>query len=72
MVKITVDADTAEAIRSSDALVPVHDERGECVGYVMPPLSDEDLEEIERPRDSDGPWYTTAEVMEHRKSVDNQ
>ena len=70
MVKITVDAHTAEAIRSSDALVPVHDERGECVGYVMPPLSDEELKEIARRLDSDGPWYTTAEVLEHLKSLE--
>lgn len=65
MVRITVNAETAEAIRTSEELVSLYDGAGECLGYVMPPLSDEQHAAIKRRLSSDGPWYTTPEVIDH-------
>ncbi|REK31060.1 MAG: hypothetical protein DWQ41_01140 [Planctomycetota bacterium] len=72
MVKITVSADAAAAIRSSSEMVALHDESGNCLGYVTPPLSDAEQAAIRRRLESDGPWYTTAEVLDHLKSLDTE
>ena len=72
MVRIKVDSRTAEAIRSSNELVSLEDESGECLGYVTAPLSDEEQAAIGRRLASDGPWYSTEEVLDHLKSLETE
>ena len=72
MVRIKVDSQIAEAIRSSNEVVSLEDESGQCLGYITPPLSDEEQVAIERRLASDGPWYTTKEVIDHLKSLETE
>jgi hypothetical protein len=63
MVRVILDHETAEAIRTTNEVVQIFDERGECLGYMMPPLSREERATIRERLESEGPWYTTEEVL---------
>jgi hypothetical protein len=39
------------------------------VGYFPPPLSAAEVAEAKRRLNSDGPWYTTQQVIEHLDSL---
>ena len=72
MVRVTVDRETAQAIRTTNEIVQVFDDQGECLGYMMPPLSKEERAIIRERLESDGPWYTTEEVMAHLPSLESK
>jgi hypothetical protein len=70
MPAIMLTKDQLAILGESDGNAILTDEYGNHVGYVSPPLSQAELEELHRRADSDGPWYTTAEVLEHLKSLE--
>lgn len=72
MPHITVDETQAQLIRESEEPVEVRDENGQCLGYLSHGFTEDDLAEAERRSQSKGPWYTTAEVLEHLRSLKAQ
>lgn len=71
MVRVNVDSATARAIRGTNEVVQILDDQGECLGYMMPPLSREERAIIRERLESDGPWYSTEEVMAHLHSLES-
>jgi hypothetical protein len=71
MVRVNVDRETALAIRSTNEVVQIFDDRGECLGYMMPPLSKEERAIVRERLESDGPWYTTEEVLAHLQTLES-
>lgn len=70
MSDIRLTKEQLEILTASGGTAVLTDEEGHPVGYVSPPLSATELRELERRADSDGPWYTTAEVLAHLKSLE--
>ncbi len=66
----------------SEATVPVaiRDPEGKLLGYASPSehkpkshgFTREEIAETRRRADSDGPWYTTAQVLEHLRKLDEK
>jgi len=69
MRQIVLSDDQARAIQAAGGPVEVRDGYGNLLGYVSPPPSDAEVAEAGRRLASDGPWYTTGQVMDHLKSL---
>ena len=70
MTRIVLSDDQARAVQAAAGVVEVRDGRGNLLGYVSPPPSDAEITAARRRLESDGPWYTTREVMDHLKSLE--
>ncbi|HMT21692.1 MAG TPA: hypothetical protein PKE20_10690 [Promineifilum sp.] len=80
MNSITTDASWRQLFASATGVTPVHDSEGRLLGYFSPVYSANaaeyeaiaarnDTEEMKRRREYDGKWFSTAEVLEHLKSL---
>ena len=65
MAEIILTDDQASALQVAAGPVEVRDRRGTLLGYLSPPASDADIAEATRRLKSDGPWYTTRQVLDH-------
>ena len=72
MTQIVLSDEQAQAIRSATGPVQLLDREGKLLGYVPRPLTNERIAELNRRAESDGPWYTTQQVLEHLASLDQQ
>ena len=70
MTQIVLSDDQAKAVQTATGVVEVRDRQGNLLGYVSPPPSDAEIAEARRRLESDGPWYTTEQVMGHLKSLE--
>lgn len=79
MVSITIDSDLVRQLESADGEVELRDADGRLVGrfrslrpQTVPAhvLEQFDIEEIYRRERSGKPTYSTAEVLEHLRSLD--
>ena len=70
MAQIVLSDDQAKAVQAATGVVEVRDRQGNLLGYVSPPPSDAEIAEARRRLESDGPWYTTEEVMDRLKSLE--
>ncbi len=79
MLEILVDAEQAKLIAETETAVPVLDPNGKLIGHVVrvpkdkespPPLTKEQIAEAEKRLGSEGPWYTTEQVMNHLHSLE--
>lgn len=81
MERIILDDELRGKLLSLTRPLELCDETGKVVAQVWPvfdPAEYEELvpeindEELERRANSEGPWYTTAEVLEHLKKLESQ
>ncbi len=78
MARIVLDAATIAKLTTELHPVEVCDEQGNVIGTFRPRLDPAKYgplepqiseEELERRMKSNGPWYTTAEVLEHLRKL---
>jgi hypothetical protein len=78
--ELVVDDEQARLIVESRAPIAIRDRRGRVLGRIVredsedaPPRtwSAERIGELEQRLDSDGPWYSTEEVLEHLKTLES-
>ena len=70
MTQIVLSDDQAKAVQGAAGVVELRDRHGNLLGYVSPPPSDAEITEARRRLESDGPWYTTEQVTDHLKSLE--
>lgn len=69
---ITIDEQQAKVILESAGEVEVRDRDGNRLGYVARGFSAEEIAEAQRHFASNGPWYTTQQVLDHLRSLETQ
>jgi hypothetical protein len=72
MTQIIVDDQEAALIKQAARMVQVVDHHGTVVGYITPAPTDEELEKWRRRLANDEPTYTTAEVLEHLRGLEER
>jgi hypothetical protein len=70
MNRLVLSDEQARLLSLSKEVVEVVDQDGKHLGYVTTDFSAEEIAEAERRAGSDGPWYTTDEVLKHLKSLE--
>ncbi len=68
-MRIVLSDDQASAVQAATGIVEIRDRRGSLLGYVSPPPADAEIAEAKRRLQSDGPWLTTEQVMDHLESL---
>lgn len=71
MTSITLDDALASQIREATDGVELRDKSGAVVAYISPTFAAEGIEAAARLKGSEGPWYSTQEVLNHLQSLDN-
>jgi hypothetical protein len=69
MTTITLTPDQLKRLNDAGGDVVLVDADGQQVGCVSPPLPEREWEAMKARIDSDGPWYTTAEVITHLQTL---
>ena len=69
MNQIILNDDQVKAVQAATGAVELRDQQGKLVGYIARPPGDEELAEAKRRLSSQGPWHTTAQVMDHLDSL---
>lgn len=70
MTQIILNDDQAQAVQAARDAVEVRDRSGRLLGYVSPPPGDAEIAQAKRRLQSQGPWYTTEEVLEHLRTLE--
>lgn len=70
MPHIVVDDEQARIISESTEDVEIRDRTGRRLGAISRGFTPEQIAEAERRADSDGPWFTTEQVLERLRSLD--
>ena len=70
MMRIVLSDDQANAVQAATDVVEIRDRRGSLLGYISPPPGDAEIAEAKRRLESNGPWHTTEQVMDHLKSLE--
>lgn len=70
MPHIILDDEQAKIIAQAKGSVEIRDRSGRCLGYLSHGFTAEEIAEAERRAASDGPWYTTQQVLEHLRSLE--
>jgi hypothetical protein len=70
MTQIILTDDQVSALQFAAGTVEVRDGRGALLGYIARPPSDAEIAEATRRLASDGPWYTTQQVLDHLDSLE--
>lgn len=70
MIRIVLNDDQVKAVEDSSGTVELRDSRGRLVGYAARSSSSEDIAAAKARLCSDGPWYTTAQVLGHLQSLE--
>ncbi len=69
-MRIVLSDDRANAVQAATDVVEIRDRHGSLLGYVSPPPGEAEIAEAKRRLESDGPWHTTEQVMDHLKSLE--
>jgi hypothetical protein len=80
MNEIILTTEQASILASAEGLVAIRRPDGSFIGWVSPgtnfilpnacPFSPEEIAEAKARAESPGPWFTTAEVLEHLRSLE--
>jgi hypothetical protein len=69
---IVVDDQQAQIIAQTPGGLEIRDQQGRCLGYVAHGITKEDIALAKKALASDEPRYTTQEVLNHLRSLDQQ
>ena len=69
MIQIVLSDEQAKVLQAATDAVEIRDSHGKLLGYISPPPSDAELAAAKRRLESDGPWYTTDQVLDHLRSL---
>jgi hypothetical protein len=80
MPELIVTDEQARMISEATAAIPIRDSQGHVIGHAVAAttrggsscLSSDQVAGAEKRLDSDGLWYTTAQVMEHLRNLDSE
>jgi hypothetical protein len=72
MTQIILNDDQAETIRRAVGSVALVDRDGKLLGRISRPFTNEHIAELIRRAESDGPWYTTKQVLDYLATLDRQ
>jgi hypothetical protein len=74
MTQVILNHEQTSTIRGTSGSVEIVDESGILVGYLNRKTlaTPEEIAEAKRRLNSDGPWYTTAELLDHLKSLEQK
>jgi len=72
MTQIILTDDQVSVLQIAAGTVEVRDQRGALLGYLSRPSSDAEIAEASRRLKSDGPWYTSQEVLGHLDSLERR
>jgi hypothetical protein len=72
MTQIILTDDQVSALKTAAGTVEVRDRQGALLGYLSRPASDAEIAEASRRLKSEGPWYTTQQVLDHLDSLDRR
>lgn len=70
MAQIVLNDEQAKAVQAANGALEVRDSHGNLLGYVSPPVSSAEIDEAIKRLHSDGPWYTTQQVLDRLKSLE--
>jgi hypothetical protein len=69
MPQIVLNDEQAKIVATALQPVQVRDAKGNVLGTIPPSWTEEDIAEAKRRLASDEPWFTTAEVLAHVRSL---
>jgi hypothetical protein len=69
---IVVDDQQAQVIAQTSDSLEIRDQQGRCLGYVAHGFTPEDIALAKKSLASDEPRFTTQEVLNHLRSLDQQ
>lgn len=72
MSRIVVSEEQAALITASNNALQVRDSQGRLIGYVTPALTADELANLKARIAANEPTYTTAEVLEHLRSLEQR
>lgn len=72
MLHITLDQNQAEILARAGKSIQVFDQQGRLIGFMEPAPTEEEIARAISRRDLDEPEYTTAEVLEHLRSLEKE
>ncbi|HEV3080982.1 MAG TPA: hypothetical protein VGY66_14460 [Gemmataceae bacterium] len=72
MPQIILDDEQAKLLASSLKPVEVRDRQGNLLGVIPPVWTEEEVADAKKRLASNEPRYTTAEVLEHLRSLDGK
>lgn len=72
MSHIIVTDEQAALISRSNGMIQVQDCQGRVIGYVTPAPTAEEIAKLKARLSVPQPTYTTAQVLEHLRSLDQQ
>ena len=72
MPQIILDDEQAKLLASSLKPVEVRDRQGNLLGVIPPVWTEEEVADAKKRLASNEPRYTTAEVLEHLRSLDRK
>ena len=72
MSQIVLSDDQIKAFQAATDAVELRDQSGNLLGYVSRPPARAEIADAQRRLASDGPWYTTREVLNHLESLERR
>ena len=80
MAQLIVTDEQARLISESDTTIPICDGRGRVIGHAVglavqtrsAVLTSRQIAEAEKRLESDGPWFTTSQVMDHLRRLESE
>jgi len=72
MIRIILTDEQVKAAQQSTETVELLDQHGQLVGYVSRPPEASVIAEAIRRLNSDGPWHTTPQVIQHLESLEQE
>lgn len=70
MNSITLDDDQVKSLPAGSGTVEIRDRSGNLLGYMARNPGDEAVAEAKRRLASDGPWYSTQQVLDHLDNLE--
>jgi len=70
MTSVVLNAEQAKVVREATETIELRDSKGDLLGYVSPSLDADVIAEAKRRVDSDGPWFSTQQVLDHLRSLE--
>jgi hypothetical protein len=70
MAQIILNQEQLKAVQEATGVVEIRDDRGNLLGYMTPRATQEQIAEAKRRLNSDGPWRTTQEVLNHLSALE--
>jgi hypothetical protein len=72
MTQIILNDEQARVFVTAGESVELRDESGRLLGLASRGPTEEELAEARRRLASDGPWFTTQQVLDHLRSLEQQ